>query len=129
MTETIPAKPSRPGADLWRRFRTHRGAIVGLQFLAGHLEMSLYLLLTAGLYTALRLLGRLRSEGLPRPLLDGDEIGRRLGLAPGAELGAAVKRLREAQVRGEVRTREEAEALLSGGEVRSDCRPGPSGAD
>ncbi|HET8957407.1 MAG TPA: ABC transporter permease [Microcella sp.] len=30
MTETIPAKPSRPGADLWRRFRTHRGAIVGL---------------------------------------------------------------------------------------------------
>lgn len=65
----------------------------------------------------------------PRPLLDGDEIGRRLGLAPGAELGAAVKRLREAQVRGEVRTREEAEALLSGREVRSDRRPDPSGAD
>src|SRR5690242_4971506 len=33
------------------------GAIVGLQFLAGHLEMSLYLLLTAGLYTAFRLIG------------------------------------------------------------------------
>ncbi|HZO31802.1 MAG TPA: hypothetical protein VFH48_38075, partial [Chloroflexota bacterium] len=47
------------------------GTIVGLQFLAGHLEMSLYLLLTAGLYTALRLSLRLRSEGLPRPLLDG----------------------------------------------------------
>jgi O-antigen/teichoic acid export membrane protein len=47
------------------------GLIVGLQFLAGHLEMSLYLLLTAGLYTALRLAGRLRSEGLSRPLLDG----------------------------------------------------------
>jgi len=47
------------------------GLIVGLQFLAGHLEMSLYLLLTSGLYTALRLAGRLRFEGLPRPLLDG----------------------------------------------------------
>ena len=45
--------------------------IVGLQFLAGHLEMSLYLLLTAGLYTALRLIGRLTSVGLRRPLLDG----------------------------------------------------------
>ena len=33
--------------------------------------MSLYLLLTAGLYTAFRLLGRLRSDGLRRPLLDG----------------------------------------------------------
>jgi len=72
-----------------------------------------------------------RSDAIlePRPLLDGDEIGRRLGLAPGPELGAAVKRLREAQVRGEVRTREEAEALLSGREVRSGCRPDPSGAD
>jgi O-antigen/teichoic acid export membrane protein len=47
------------------------GLIVGLQFLAGHLEMSLYLLLTAGLYTALRLIGRLRVDGLGRPALDG----------------------------------------------------------
>ena len=47
------------------------GLIVGLQFLAGHLEMSLYLLLTAGLYTAFRLALRVPSEGLPRPLLDG----------------------------------------------------------
>jgi hypothetical protein len=65
----------------------------------------------------------------PRPLLDGVEIGRRLGLAPGAELGAAVRRLREAQVRGEVRTREEAEAMLAGRGVRSGRRPCPSGAD
>jgi hypothetical protein len=47
------------------------GIVVGLQFLAGHLEMSLYLLLTAGLYTAVRLAGRLYAEGVPRPLLDG----------------------------------------------------------
>jgi O-antigen/teichoic acid export membrane protein len=45
--------------------------IVGLQFLAGHLEMSLYLLLTAGLYTALRLAGHLRAEPVRRLLLDG----------------------------------------------------------
>ena len=65
----------------------------------------------------------------PRPLLDGVEIGRLLGVGPGAEVGAAVRRLREAQVRGEVTTREEAEALLLGRGVRSDRRPGPSGAD
>ncbi|MFN8632733.1 MAG: oligosaccharide flippase family protein [Chloroflexota bacterium] len=47
------------------------GVVVGLQFLAGHLEMSLYLLLTAGMYTAFRLIGRLRVEGFPRPALDG----------------------------------------------------------
>ena len=47
------------------------GLVVGLQFLAGHLEMSLYLLLTAGMYTAFRLIGRLRVEGFPRPALDG----------------------------------------------------------
>jgi O-antigen/teichoic acid export membrane protein len=34
-------------------------AIVGMQFLAGHMEMSLYLLLTAGLYTGLRLVGEI----------------------------------------------------------------------
>ncbi len=41
-------------------------AIVGLQFLAGHLEMSLYLLLTAGLYTAVRLLGEIWAGRWPR---------------------------------------------------------------
>ncbi len=46
-------------------------AIVGMQFLAGHLEMSLYLLLTAGLYTAPRLVGRVRAEPIRRLLLDG----------------------------------------------------------
>ncbi|MDP8925225.1 MAG: YfhO family protein, partial [Chloroflexota bacterium] len=45
--------------------------VVGLQFLAGHLEMSLYLLLTAGLYTALRLVGRLRAVGLWRTFVAG----------------------------------------------------------
>lgn len=65
----------------------------------------------------------------PRPLLDGVEIGRLLGVGPGTAVGAAVRRLREAQVRGEVSTRGEAEALLLGRGLRSDCRPGSSGAD
>ena len=56
-------------------------------------------------------------------------IGRLLGVGPGVEVGAAVRRLREAQVRGEVSTRAEAEALLLGRGVRSDCRPDPSDAD
>jgi O-antigen/teichoic acid export membrane protein len=47
------------------------GLVVGLQFLAGHLEMSLYVLLTAGLYTTIRLALRLRADGIVRPLLDG----------------------------------------------------------
>lgn len=52
----------------------------------------------------------------PRPLLDGGEIGRLLGLPPGPRLGAAARRLLEAQVRGEVRSRGEAERLLAGGD-------------
>ena len=43
-----------------------------------------------------------------RPLLSGDE----LGLPPGKELGRLKRALLEAQVRGEVRTREEAEAFV-----------------
>ena len=48
----------------------------------------------------------------PRPLLDGEEIGRLLGLEPGPEIGAAVARLRRAQVEGRVGDRAEAERYL-----------------
>lgn len=71
---TIERQISRPGPRDGRtagRAVALGGAIVGLQFLAGHLEMSLYLLLTAGLYTAVRLAGRLRDAGRRRALLDG----------------------------------------------------------
>ncbi len=50
----------------------------------------------------------------PRPLLTGEEIGSLLGLAPGPELGAAVRRLSEAQVRGAISTILEAKTLLAG---------------
>lgn len=52
----------------------------------------------------------------PRPLLSGDEIGRLLGLEPGPRIGEATRRLLQAQVRGEVTTRDEAVALLRLGE-------------
>ena len=48
----------------------------------------------------------------PEPLLDGQEIGRLLGLPPGPEIGAAVERLRRAQVEGRVSDRAGAESLL-----------------
>ena len=48
----------------------------------------------------------------PEPLLDGEEIGRLLGLPPGPEIGAAVERLRRAQVEGRVSDRAGAERLL-----------------
>ena len=48
----------------------------------------------------------------PVALLDGDQIAARLGIEAGPELGRVVGRLREAQVRGEVRTTVEAERWL-----------------
>lgn len=48
----------------------------------------------------------------PRPLLDGNDIQRLLGVPPGPALGAAVDRLRRAQVEGRIADRAAAEALL-----------------
>lgn len=48
----------------------------------------------------------------PPRLLDGGEVQTLLGIGPGREVGAALARLREAQVEGRVRTREEAVRLL-----------------
>jgi len=65
----------------------------------------------------LRALGRDDALDLPdfsiRALLSGDEIAALTGLAPGPRLGAIKRALLEAQVRGEVRTREEAEKLVA----------------
>lgn len=65
----------------------------------------------------LRALGR--DDALDRPdfetraLLTGDEIAQLTGLEPGKELGRIKRALLEAQIRGEVRTREEAEGFVS----------------
>ena len=47
-----------------------------------------------------------------RPLLGGNEIAELTALAPGKELGRIKRELLDAQVRGEVRTRSEAERLV-----------------
>jgi tRNA nucleotidyltransferase/poly(A) polymerase len=52
------------------------------------------------------------SPKLPRPLLDGKEIMEALGLPPGEEVGRLLDRLREAEISGKVRTREEALEFL-----------------
>jgi tRNA nucleotidyltransferase/poly(A) polymerase len=48
-----------------------------------------------------------------KPLLDGNEIASLTGKQPGPELGALKRALLEAQIRGEVRTRNDAERFLS----------------
>ena len=48
----------------------------------------------------------------PRPLLDGREIMKALDLPPGEEVGRLLERLREAEIAGRVRTREEALEFL-----------------
>jgi poly(A) polymerase len=44
----------------------------------------------------------------PPPLLDGNDLRRELGLQPGPRIGMLLEAVREAQVSGEVGTREEA---------------------
>lgn len=64
----------------------------------------------------LRALGRDAAIDMPdfsiRALLTGEEIAALTGLAPGKELGTIKRALLEAQIRGEVNTREEAEAFV-----------------
>lgn len=64
----------------------------------------------------LRTIGRREIPVLPsfgtRSLLDGREIAALTGTAPGPELGAIKRALLEAQLRGEVRTRDEAERFV-----------------
>jgi putative nucleotidyltransferase with HDIG domain len=54
---------------------------------------------------------RWREEGPPRPPLRGDELAAALGIAPGPEIGALLRRLEEASFTGEVATRDDAIAL------------------
>lgn len=48
----------------------------------------------------------------PPPLVDGNDLQREFGLQPGPRIGELLEAVREAQVSGEVRTREEAVALV-----------------
>lgn len=60
-------------------------------------------------------LARREGEALfdPPRLLDGAEVQTLLGISPGPEVGRALQAVREAQVDGKIRTKEEAIALLN----------------
>ena len=66
----------------------------------------------------LRAMGRDEALDMPdfalRSLLTGEEIAQLTGIAPGKALGSMKRALLEAQVMGEVRTREEAERFVRG---------------
>jgi poly(A) polymerase len=53
-------------------------------------------------------------------LLTGDEIASLLGERPGPRIGQLKRALLEAQLRGEVRTREEGEALVKDSGMMND---------
>jgi hypothetical protein len=61
---------------------------------------------------------------MPAPLIDGYDVQRECGLRPGPQIGQLLETVREAQVSGDVRTREEALALVRERAPRSDLRHG-----
>lgn len=106
----------RAHAERWRWSAELLREVLTLQRLIdGHDRIALYdagEVIAHQLPAVLRAMGRDEALDWPdfsiRALLSGEE----LGLPPGPELGARKRRLLEAQIRGEVRTREEALAWL-----------------
>lgn len=107
--------------ERWRWSESLIREVLTLQRLADHHDrIALY---DAGeriareLPPLLRALGRDDSLDWPdfsaRPLLNGDEIAQIARIAPGPELGRRKRALLEAEVRGEVKTREEAIRLIT----------------
>ena len=107
----------RSFAKRWRWSETLLRDVITLQrLIETHDRLALY---DAGervarqLPAVLHVLGRDESLDFPdftiRPLLDGNELTALLSLPPGPELGRVKRALLEAQVMGEVTTREEAE--------------------
>ncbi len=120
-TYALLLRDPRAFAARWRVGESLVRDVVALQRLAReHDRIALY---DAGERVARQLPSLLRAAGrddrldMPdfsiRALLTGDEIAAITGLPPGPRLGAIKRALLEAQIRGEVRTREDAERLVS----------------
>ena len=60
----------------------------------------------------------------PAPLINGHDVQRECGLRPGPQIGLLLETVREAQVGGDVRTREEALALVRERASQRGFRPG-----
>ncbi|MDQ3282345.1 MAG: hypothetical protein M3Q69_13155 [Acidobacteriota bacterium] len=111
----------RAYAERWRWSTSLLRDVLTLQRLvAQHDRVALY---DAGEEIARRLPPLLRAHGRDdaldfpdfsiRPLLTGEEIAQLANVKPGKELGAIKRALLEAQIRGEVKTKEEAEAFVA----------------
>jgi|ERR1051326_238507 tRNA nucleotidyltransferase/poly(A) polymerase len=108
-------------AERWKWSDALRRDVVALQRLASERTlMSLYdagARLAAQLPPMLRALGHDAAVAMPdfsiKPLLTGDEIARVTKIEPGPRIGALKRALIEAQLRGEVTTREEAAACVT----------------
>ncbi len=124
-------RDSRKFAERWRWSDALLKAVLTLQRLMH--EANAIALYDAGEAIARQLPPLLRAVGreappLPRfdtkALLDGREISALAGLPPGPRLGAIKRALLEAQLRGEVRTREQAEAFVRGERPSRPQSPG-----
>jgi hypothetical protein len=127
------AKDARAFAERWRWSESLLREVLTLQRLIEHHDR--IALFDAGekiarqLPAVLRALGRDETLDWPdftiAPLLTGDEIALVASLPPGRELGARKRALVEAQVKGDVTTREEAEAFVqsSGAAKPSAAKP------
>jgi tRNA nucleotidyltransferase/poly(A) polymerase len=110
----------RPYAERWRWSSELLREVLTLQKLIdAHDRIALYDAgepIASQLPPVLRALGRDATLDLPdftiRPLLAGGEIAALAGIAPGPELGRVKRALLEAQLRGEVSTRTEAERFV-----------------
>jgi tRNA nucleotidyltransferase/poly(A) polymerase len=114
------ARDPRAFAGRWRWSDSLLREVLTLQRLLR--DPNMIALYDAGEHIARQLPSVMRAVGrsfeLPeifdvKPLLNGNEIASLTNLPPGPELGAAKRALLEAQLQGEVRTREEAERFVT----------------
>jgi len=111
----------RAFAERWKWSDTMLRDVAALQRIASeHPLLALYDAgerLAAQLPPMLRALGHDDKVAMPdfsiKPLLTGDEIARLAKIEPGPRVGALKRALVEAQLRGDVKTRDEAESLVT----------------
>jgi len=99
--------PDRPGQKLMQLiFCDGSGTIppAGVPTLVSYRQVKMRL-------DAIRALGE-KQAGAPAPLLSGEEVMQALGIPPGPAIGKYLAQLREAQLQGDISTRDDAIAFL-----------------
>ncbi|HEX8617503.1 MAG TPA: hypothetical protein VF911_07950 [Thermoanaerobaculia bacterium] len=115
---TLLVDDPRAYSERWRWSATLTREVLTLQrLMQQHDRLALY---DAGETIARQLPPLVAGEPLDwpdfaiKPLLNGEELAHLTGLEPGKELGTRIRALLEAQVRGEVKTRDDAVAFVNG---------------